>query len=104
VIEDEPEPHDAHVQLANKLFRDVGFTLAAMQFKRSPESLQALRDFNRVPATWQHPIPWEYHPNRWLAQRDVFVNTTKHAAITDPWHTTQFYYPPGTTPPDTSSV
>lgn len=66
----EAEPRDAHVQQAHKLFRDCGFTLMAMQFKRSPESLQALRDFNRAPENWAHPIPWEYHPNEWCARRD----------------------------------
>jgi hypothetical protein len=59
------DQHDSHVLLAQKLFRDVGFTLHAMQFKRSPAALAALRKFNRVPADWQHPFAWNYHPNEW---------------------------------------
>lgn len=66
---DEPLPYDAHVVLADKVFRDVGFTLAAMQWPRPPEALQALRDFNNVPANWQHPFAWGYHPNAWCAKR-----------------------------------
>ncbi len=69
LIAEEPVPHDAHVVQAHKLFRDCGFELSAMQYPRSPEALAALREFNRVPATWVHPIPWEYHPNEWCAQR-----------------------------------
>lgn len=63
MIETEPEPHDAHVVHATKLFRDCGFTLAAMQFKRTPEALQGLRDFNRVPDHVKVPFAWNYHPN-----------------------------------------
>lgn len=59
------EPYDAHVQAASQLFRDVGFTIAAMQFKRPPEALAALRSFNRVPDDWQHPFAWGYFPNAW---------------------------------------
>lgn len=73
--EKEPEPHDAHVVLANKLFRDVGFTISAMQFKRPPEALAALRAFNRVPDTWKHPFPWNYHPNEWC--RDRWLQTRR---------------------------
>lgn len=65
----EPEPHDAHVQAAHKVFRDCGFSLAAMAFKRPPEALAALRAFNRVPDGWQHPFAWGYHPNEWCARR-----------------------------------
>ena len=61
----EEEPHDTHVQAAHKLFRDCGFTLAAMQYKRSPEAIAALRAFNRAPDSWQHPLGWEYFPNAW---------------------------------------
>jgi hypothetical protein len=63
------EPHDAHVLAAHKTFRDCGFTIAAMQYKRPPEALAALRAFNKVPDNWQHPIAWEYHPNEWCARR-----------------------------------
>ena len=66
---EEPEPHDAHVVLANQVFRDCGFTLNAMQFRRPPEALEALRKFNRVPDGWQHPFAWNYHPNEWCARR-----------------------------------
>ena len=69
------EPHDAHVVQARKLFRDCGFDLHAMQFKRSPEALKVLRDFSRVPDDWQHPFAWNYHPNQWC--RDRFENTGK---------------------------
>lgn len=63
--EEPPKPYDAHVQLAHKTFRDVGFTLHAIQFPRSPEALAALRKFNRVPDNWQHPFAWGYHPDEW---------------------------------------
>jgi len=62
------EAHEAHVALASKTFRDVGFTLAAMQWKRTPEALQALRDFNGVPENWLHPFAWGYHPNEYRAR------------------------------------
>ena len=61
----DPAEHDAHVQLAHKLFRDVGFTIEAMQFPRSPEALDALRKLNNVPAGWVEPVGWRYHPNAW---------------------------------------
>lgn len=63
---EEPEPHDAHVRLAVKTFRDVGFTLAAIQHKRPPEALEALRRFNRVPDNWKHPFAWNYFPNAFM--------------------------------------
>ncbi|HLP68340.1 MAG TPA: hypothetical protein VK181_12560 [Rhizobium sp.] len=59
----EPEPHHAHIEAAHKVFRDCGFTLAAMQYPRSAEALEGLRRFNKVPATWQHPFAWGYFPN-----------------------------------------
>ncbi len=62
----EPEPQDAHVQLANKIFRDVGFSLAAMQFKREPAALEGIKRFNRVPDNWKHPFAWNYHPNIYM--------------------------------------
>lgn len=43
------EPHDAHVEQAVKAFRDCGFTLAAMQFKRPPEAL-AMTDVQELAA------------------------------------------------------
>lgn len=57
------EPFDAHVRQATKLFRDVGFTLHAMQFPRPAEALEGLRRFNNVPDSWQHPFAWGYFPN-----------------------------------------
>mgnify|MGYP003387322771 CR=1 FL=1 len=63
------EPHDAHVVLAHKIFRDCGFTLAAMQFKRPPEALTALKRFNGLPDDAKVPFAWKYHPNIWCAQR-----------------------------------
>ena len=69
MIDDLPLPHDAHVQAARQEFRDCGFTIHAMQFKRSPEALAALRAYNRVPGSWQHPFAWKYHPNEWCARR-----------------------------------
>lgn len=63
------EPHDAHVQVANALFRKAGFTLAAMQFPRPHESLIALKRFNGLPADAHVPLAWHYHPNAWCARR-----------------------------------
>lgn len=60
------EPHDAHVQLAHKTFRDVGFSIAAMAFRRPAEALAGLRRFNRVPDNWQHPFAWNYFPNAYM--------------------------------------
>lgn len=69
----EAEPHDAHVAVATKLFRDVGFTLAAMQYPRPPEALAALKAFNRAPADWREPLGWRYFPNAWC--RDNWEST-----------------------------
>lgn len=63
--EEDELPHDAHVVFTKKLFRDVGFDISAMCFPRSPEALEALRTYNRVPETWVHPWAWNYHPNQW---------------------------------------
>lgn len=60
-----PDPHDSHVQTATRIFRDVGFTLAAMQYPRPPEALAGLRRFHRVPADWVEPVGWRYFPNAW---------------------------------------
>lgn len=59
------EPHDAHVKAANKIFRDCGFTLAAMAHKRTPEQLDALRAFNGLQAGAKVPFGWGYFPNAW---------------------------------------
>ena len=69
----EPLPHDAHVVAANKVFRDCGFTLAAMQFKRTPAALIALKWFNGLPADARVPFAWNYHPNEWC--RDHWIKT-----------------------------
>lgn len=59
----EPEPHDAHVILANKRFRDCGFTLAAMQYPRPVEALNALKAFNGLKPEAKVPHAWGYFPN-----------------------------------------
>lgn len=63
----EKTPHDAHVQAAHKTFRDCGFTLAAMQLKRPPEALIALKRFNGLPDDAPVPFAWNYHPNAYCA-------------------------------------
>lgn len=62
----EPEPHDAHVVLATKLFRDCGFSLAAMQYPRPPEALAGLMKFNRCPEGFKPPVAWHYFPNAYM--------------------------------------
>lgn len=57
------DQQDAHVVLANKLFRDAGFSLAAMQWKRTPEQLAALCKFNGAPDGWKPPFVWGFFPN-----------------------------------------
>ena len=57
------EPYDAHVQKASKLFREAGFSLAAMQYPRSPSELKALLDFNGAPEGWKPPFAWQFFPN-----------------------------------------
>ena len=75
------EPHDAHVEQAVKVFRDCGFTIAAMQFKRPPEALAALRRFNRVPDGWKHPFGWGYFPN--ASMRDNWQSKYPAWALTE---------------------
>lgn len=58
-------PHDAHIQAAHKVFRDCGFTLAAIQFKRSHQALIALKRFNGLADDAVVPFAWNYHPNKW---------------------------------------
>ena len=60
------EPHHAHIEVANKLFRDCGFTLAAMQFPRPPEALTGLKRFNGLPDTFREPVAWRYFPNAYM--------------------------------------
>lgn len=62
----DPEPHDSHIQLAHRTFRDCGFTLAAMQYKRPPEALAALKRFNGLAATAKVPFAWGYFPNAYM--------------------------------------
>lgn len=64
---DEPVPQDAHVVLANKVFRDCGFTIAAMQFPRPPEALIALKRFNGLADDAKVPFAWGYHPNQYCS-------------------------------------
>jgi hypothetical protein len=70
-------PLDAHVVAATKLFRDVGFTLAAMQYPRPPAALDALRRFNNAPDGWVEPMGWRYFPNAWC--RDNWQRMTPEA-------------------------
>ena len=63
------EQHDAHVAQANKVFRDCGFTLAAMQFPRPLEALTALKRFNGLADDAKVPFAWGYHPNKWCRDR-----------------------------------
>lgn len=62
----EPEPRDAHVQAAIKVFRDCGFTIAAMQFKRLPEALAGLKQFNGLKPDTKTPFAWGYFPNAYM--------------------------------------
>lgn len=62
----EPIPHDAHVQTANKVFRDCGFSLAAMQFKRCPDALFGLKRFNGLAMDAKVPFAWGYFPNVYM--------------------------------------
>jgi len=62
----DPLPHDAHVVRATKLFRDVGFTLASMGYKRSPEALVALKAYNGVGPNYAPPFAWGYFPNAYM--------------------------------------
>jgi len=59
----EPEQYDHHEQAARKIFRDSGFEIAAMQYKRTPAQIDALKAFNGVPPEWKHPFAWGYFPN-----------------------------------------
>lgn len=60
------QPHDAHVVAATKVFRDCGFTLAAMEFPRSPEAVTALKRVNGLADDAKVPFPWGYFPNAWM--------------------------------------
>lgn len=57
------DPPEAHVLLAHKIFRDCGFDLDAMQYKRPPEALAALKAFNGLPPDAKVPFGWGYFPN-----------------------------------------
>ena len=58
-------PHDAHVIAATKQFRDCGFTLAAIQYKRPLEALIALKRFNGLSDDAVVPLAWGFHPNEY---------------------------------------
>lgn len=60
------EEPNAHVVFATKLFRDCGFTLAAMEFPRSPEALTALKRVNGLTDDAKVPFAWGYFPNAWM--------------------------------------
>lgn len=66
MINTEQEPHDAHVILAHKIFRDCGFTLAAMQYKKPAAALEGLKKFNRVPEGYTVPFAWGFFPNAYM--------------------------------------
>lgn len=66
---DVPVQHDAHVVAATKVFRDCGFSLLAMQFKRPPKALVALKRFNGLADDAPVPFAWNYHPNQWCRDR-----------------------------------
>ena len=57
---------DAHVQVANKVFRDCGFSLAAMQLKRPLDALIGLKRFNGLSADAKVPFAWSYFPNAYM--------------------------------------
>ncbi len=59
-------PYDAHVDQARQVFREVGFTLAAMQYPRPAAALAGLRRYNRVPDSWSAPFAWRYFPNAYM--------------------------------------
>ena len=74
-----PAAHDAHVTAAHAVFRACGFTLAAMQFPRCPESLAALKRFNGLADDAPVQFAWRFHPNAWC--RDNWrTNFGEHAA------------------------
>jgi hypothetical protein len=79
------EQHDAHVRHATKMFRDVGYMLSAMAFKRPPEALAALKRFNGLSDFAPVPFAWGYFPN---------------AHMRDNWQ--QYYLTPKQTPADRS--
>lgn len=64
-----PLPHDAHVTVARKIFRDCGFELSAMAFRRPPAALVALKQFNGLGPDASVPFAWNYHPNAWCRDR-----------------------------------
>ncbi len=62
----DPVPHDAHVQLATKRFRDCGFSLAAMQFPRPVAAMTGLKRFNGLKPDAKVPFAWGYFPNAYM--------------------------------------
>lgn len=65
----EAKLHDAHVHAARKVFRDCGFDIGAMRYKRSTDALIALKRFNGLPDDASVPFAWHFHPNEWCARR-----------------------------------
>lgn len=62
------ENHDAHVNAATKVFRDCGFTLSAMQFKRCHDAKIGLKHFNGLQDDAKVPFAWGYFPNEYMAK------------------------------------
>ena len=60
------DPHHSHIDLANKVFRDCGFSIAAMQYPRSPEALVGLKRFNGLKDDVKTPFAWGYFPNSYV--------------------------------------
>ena len=69
----EPEPHHAHIQAAHDTFRKAGFTIAAMQWKRSPDQLKNLKRFNGLSDDAPVPFAWGYFPNAWCATKGLMA-------------------------------
>lgn len=55
--------YDLHVQQTSKVFRDAGFTMAAIQYPLSATGVAWVLAFNRAPAGWTPPHGWRYAPN-----------------------------------------
>ena len=79
---EEAGPYDAHVVLANKVFRDCGFTLAAMQFPRCHDALVALKRVNGLKADAKVPFAWGFFPNQWMRDnwKELYARSPKHFA------------------------
>ncbi|MEO1490134.1 MAG: hypothetical protein AAFR88_11980, partial [Pseudomonadota bacterium] len=54
--------------LIKRGFDAVGFSLQAMQYKRSEKALLALRRFNGLSDSMPEPFGWRFHPNKWCSE------------------------------------